>query len=567
MNGTSSPMRGVADTARWVALYRALETERPDAVFRDPYARRLAGKRGEEIMASVPPSARKAAWAFVARTYNFDHFIQEQVRGGVTLVINLAAGLDSRPYRLSLPRTLRWVEVDQPELLAEKTAAMSGVEPECELERIAVDLADESQRRELLRRLDAEGRNALVVTEGLLVYLSEAQVGGLAADLAACSTIRSWVTDLMSPALMRIVQKDWGRTLREAGAPLQFAPEAGPAFFAPVRLAGRGGPRRDHHRGSIETPSASAAYPLEAAGERHLSPAPALVGRLPAHSSRRNRSPACGACRPARSLVARALRHARGDQTNASPHPERPGHRPHPGDAHRTQEPPQGPRPHPRRRRLRGLPHRLERHDRPAPGAGGPVPRHRRRDRVRPVRPRPRPPALHQGRGPQHRGPRHRRRRPHARPLPHARRLGRPAHPGGACAGRLPPGRRGPRDPAARARRRARIRLGDRHHGTHPGRRIRLPDQAVGLDLGHRARDGPRDRRRPAGAGERRRAPRSLLGTARRGREFRRRDRHRLRPASCRPRGGRRPGGLAGQRGAQGCSSCIARSPPARRPN
>ena len=247
MGNTESAIRGIADTARWVAIYRALETERPDAVFRDPYARRLAGKRGVDIMAAVPPSARKAAWAFVARTYNFDHFIQEQVRGGVTLVVNLAAGMDTRPYRLALPRTLRWVEVDQPELLAEKTAAMAGVEPVCALERIPLDLADEAGRRALFRRLDAEGRNTLVVTEGLLVYLTEEQVGALAGDLAACSTFRSWVTDLMSPALLRIVQKDWGRTLREAGAPLQFGPEAGPAFFPPF------GWRAAELRGAITT--------------------------------------------------------------------------------------------------------------------------------------------------------------------------------------------------------------------------------------------------------------------------------------------------------------------------
>jgi len=233
MIGTGSQIRGVADTARWVAMYRALETERPDAVFRDPYARRLAGKQGEAIFAEIPASARKAAWAFVARTWLFDHFIEEQVRSGVTLVINLAAGMDARPYRLPLPRTLRWVEVDQPALLAEKTAAMAGVEPACALERIPLDLADEASRRALFRKLDAEGRDTLVVTEGLLVYLSTEQVGSLATDLAACPSFRAWLTDLMSPALMRIVQKDWGRALREAGAPLRFAPDAGPAFFAP----------------------------------------------------------------------------------------------------------------------------------------------------------------------------------------------------------------------------------------------------------------------------------------------------------------------------------------------
>ena len=44
------PVDNVSDTARWVAWYRALETERPDAIFRDPFARRLAGPEGEAIV-------------------------------------------------------------------------------------------------------------------------------------------------------------------------------------------------------------------------------------------------------------------------------------------------------------------------------------------------------------------------------------------------------------------------------------------------------------------------------------------------------------------------------------
>ena len=44
-------IESVSDTARWVAVYRAMETERPDALFRDPWARRLAGVKGENIVA------------------------------------------------------------------------------------------------------------------------------------------------------------------------------------------------------------------------------------------------------------------------------------------------------------------------------------------------------------------------------------------------------------------------------------------------------------------------------------------------------------------------------------
>lgn len=225
-------IRGIADTARWVAMYRALETERPDAVFRDPYARRLAGERGAEISEAMPASIRRAGWVFVARTFLFDHFIQSQIKAGIRLVVNLAAGLDTRPYRLSLPPHLTWIEVDQPELLAEKEALLADSRPSCSVERVPLDLADEAPRRALLQELGRRAGRVLIVTEGLLIYLSEAQVGQLAADLAAQPAFEAWVTDLISPGLLRIIQNDWGRALHEGGATVQFAPEAGPAFFA-----------------------------------------------------------------------------------------------------------------------------------------------------------------------------------------------------------------------------------------------------------------------------------------------------------------------------------------------
>jgi len=287
MSTTESGIRDIADTARWVAIYRAIETERPDAVFQDPFARRLGGKRGEAIMAAAADSARKASWAFVARTFNLDHFIQAQVRSGVSLVLNLAAGMDARPYRLELPPSLRWVEVDQPELLAEKAAAMSGVEPACAIERVPLDLADEANRLELFRRLGAAGRDTLVVTEGLVTYLTEAQVGGLAADLAAQPRFRAWATDLMSPALLRIVQQGWGTSLRDAGAPLQFAPEAGPAFFA------RYGWEATEVRSALTTARELHRLPL------FLS----ILSRLPGSGTFHPRRPWSGACLLTRRVV------------------------------------------------------------------------------------------------------------------------------------------------------------------------------------------------------------------------------------------------------------------------
>ena len=121
-------IRNISDTARWVAVYRARETERPDALFKDPFARKLAGERGEEIARSMP-FAERYAWPYVARTINFDRIINEQIRQGADMVINLAAGLDARPYRMELPSQLQWVEVDLAPLTDYKEEILAGETP------------------------------------------------------------------------------------------------------------------------------------------------------------------------------------------------------------------------------------------------------------------------------------------------------------------------------------------------------------------------------------------------------------------------------------------------------
>jgi methyltransferase (TIGR00027 family) len=97
-----NPIRNVSDTALWVAIYRAIESEHPDALFSDPYARRLGGERGEAIARTM----RRGSWPMVVRTAVMDEIVLRCVQQGVTTVLNLAAGLDARPYRLALPTSL-----------------------------------------------------------------------------------------------------------------------------------------------------------------------------------------------------------------------------------------------------------------------------------------------------------------------------------------------------------------------------------------------------------------------------------------------------------------------------
>jgi methyltransferase (TIGR00027 family) len=231
MSTTDPLIRTISDTALWAAVYRARETDRPDALFRDPLARRLAGERGAQIAAAIP-AKQQNDWAWVMRTYLFDRFITEQVRQGVDAVLNLAAGLDARPYRMALPPSLRWVEVDLPDLLAYKDNVLAGEKPVCQLERVRLDLADVAARRELFGRVGREARKVLVLSEGLLIYLSEEEVAALAADLAAPPSFRLWAVDIASPGLLRLLQKTIGTHTSQGSAPLKFGPKEGPGFFA-----------------------------------------------------------------------------------------------------------------------------------------------------------------------------------------------------------------------------------------------------------------------------------------------------------------------------------------------
>ncbi|MBS0583309.1 MAG: class I SAM-dependent methyltransferase [Proteobacteria bacterium] len=227
----TNPIRNVSDTALWVAVYRARESERRDALFHDPYARRLAGERGEAIVASLP-HGRSMGWTMVVRTVVIDEIVQRCVREGVRCVLNLAAGLDARPYRLDLPASLQWLHVDMPEMVAYFREHMAGEVPRCKLDFVEADLRVAERRREVFAQARAHGP-LLVITEGLLIYLEADQVAELARDLHDTAQARWWLADLASPMLLKWLERRLSPGLRSGNAPFLFGPAEGTAFFAP----------------------------------------------------------------------------------------------------------------------------------------------------------------------------------------------------------------------------------------------------------------------------------------------------------------------------------------------
>jgi methyltransferase (TIGR00027 family) len=226
------PAECVDDTAFLTACWRAMETERADAHFRDPYARMLAGTRGEHFLRRLP-GGEAGAPGCIVRTCLFDAFILETISHSIDTVVNLGAGLDTRPYRLPLAASLNWIEVDSAGVLAYKATKLDGHRPACVLERVAMDVTDRASRRRLFQRIGAAAQQVLVITEGLLVYLTEEQVASLARDLHEQPQLQWWLCDIVSPIALRVLAQLLGDSPRARHVELRFATEEGPGFFQP----------------------------------------------------------------------------------------------------------------------------------------------------------------------------------------------------------------------------------------------------------------------------------------------------------------------------------------------
>lgn len=222
-------LNDVSDTALWVAVYRQKETERPDALFRDPYAKVLAGPRGALIDKKMS-GARYTQWSVTIRTYIIDKYIEKLIAAGADTVINLGCGLDTRPYRLNLPANLKWVEVDFPHMIRLKDERLANEVPRCQLERVSLDLSDEKARDRLFARLNAETRRAVILTEGVLPYLSEEQVASLGHALRAQPNFKYWIMEYFSAQMLKYVNTP-KRKKQMRNAPFIFNPADWFGFF------------------------------------------------------------------------------------------------------------------------------------------------------------------------------------------------------------------------------------------------------------------------------------------------------------------------------------------------
>lgn len=226
---SQAEINDVTDTAIWVAAYRAEESLRKDALFHDTFAQLLVGAQGE-LIATRTQGSRYTAWSVVIRTFIIDRFIMNLLAEGVDTVINLGAGLDTRPYRLDLHKELRWVEVDFPKIIDLKNEKLKEQTPCCKLERVQLDLSNNELRDQFLEKIASSSKNVLVITEGVIPYLSNIEARSLADALKKHKNFTHWITEYYSPEILKFLRTP-KRLTQMKNSPFLFYPEDWFLFF------------------------------------------------------------------------------------------------------------------------------------------------------------------------------------------------------------------------------------------------------------------------------------------------------------------------------------------------
>jgi O-methyltransferase involved in polyketide biosynthesis len=115
-------------------------------------------------------------------------------------------------------------------VIALKEERLAGESPRCNLARVALDLTDHAARKKFLSETASASKKMLVLTEGVVPYLTEADVTELANDLRAQPKCLYWIVDYFSPEALRFGEKMRARFMRNA--PFKFTPEDWFGFFA-----------------------------------------------------------------------------------------------------------------------------------------------------------------------------------------------------------------------------------------------------------------------------------------------------------------------------------------------
>ena len=220
-------------TARWTAAVRAQESERTDALFVDPWAAALAGAEGTAWLAQRPPSS---GLPMVLRTRYFDDFLRRiTAEQGIRQVVLVAAGLDTRAFRLVWPAQTHVFELDRPAVLDYKAQILeqADVLPACARTAIAADLNEPWTAQLAASGFDAQ-QPAVWLLEGFLFYLPVQRIAEILDALTTLAGPGSWLGfDIVNRAVLTSPwTRPWVEMQAQAGAPWIGTLDAPVAFLA-----------------------------------------------------------------------------------------------------------------------------------------------------------------------------------------------------------------------------------------------------------------------------------------------------------------------------------------------
>jgi methyltransferase (TIGR00027 family) len=214
----------VGATATMVAAARALASKDTDPIISDPFAAPLVRAVGIDFFTRVvdgdidPADAggngrtelQTETDSIAVRTRFFDEFFTNAAAAGIHQAVILAAGLDSRAYRLNWPAGSVVYEVDQPQVVVFKSETMAelGAEPAVQRRTVSIDLREDWPTALRESGFD-DTKPSAWSAEGLLMYLPPEAQDRLFDHISALSAPGSQIATEFHP--------DSGPTMAERG--------------------------------------------------------------------------------------------------------------------------------------------------------------------------------------------------------------------------------------------------------------------------------------------------------------------------------------------------------------